>query len=110
MAIDTSQPGVTAVKLSNREPKRVPQIPTKKTQTGGRDITLRTGGRTRPRFDSDGGITESHYADMYESKYHLILENQLIYAVIQLEREGGEIKLQCRWLDGDLCPGLWTGG
>ncbi|NDD59382.1 MAG: hypothetical protein EBZ47_09125, partial [Chlamydiae bacterium] len=58
-------------------------------------------------FDSYSGMPDSELKFipasvrrmLGESKHHLILENQLIYAVIQLEREGGEIKLQCRWLD-----------
>jgi DNA polymerase-3 subunit alpha len=36
---------------------------------------------------------------MYEQKHHLLFENQLVYAVLQLEKESGELKLQCRWLD-----------
>jgi DNA polymerase-3 subunit alpha len=39
------------------------------------------------------------WPDMYEQKHHLLSENQLIYAVLQLEKESGELKLQCRWLD-----------
>jgi len=39
------------------------------------------------------------WPDLYEEKNALLLENQLIYAVLQLEKESGEIKLQCRWLD-----------
>jgi DNA polymerase-3 subunit alpha len=39
------------------------------------------------------------WPDLYEDKALLLLENQLLYAVIQLERQEGELKLQCRWLD-----------
>lgn len=41
------------------------------------------------------------WADLYEEKNHLLVENQLIYAVIQVEKQEGEVKFQCRWL-GDL--------
>lgn len=40
------------------------------------------------------------WADVFEEKGHLLLENQLIYAVVVLEKdEDGVIRLQCRWLD-----------
>lgn len=41
------------------------------------------------------------WPDLYEEKATLLLENQLLYAVVQVERPGQEMKLQCRWL-GDL--------
>lgn len=39
------------------------------------------------------------WPDLYEEKALLLLENQLLYAVVQLERQEGELKLQCRWFD-----------
>ncbi len=39
------------------------------------------------------------WPDLYEEKGILLLENQLLYGVVQIEREADEIKLQCRWLD-----------
>jgi len=36
---------------------------------------------------------------LYEEKNHLIRENQLLYAVLQVENEEGSIRLSCRWLD-----------
>lgn len=36
---------------------------------------------------------------MYEEKKQLLTETRLIYAILQLEKEGAEIKLQCRWLE-----------
>ncbi len=39
------------------------------------------------------------WADLYEEKKHLISENQLVYAVIQVEKQEGELRLSCRWLD-----------
>ena len=35
---------------------------------------------------------------MYEQKGVLIVENQLIYAVLQKEVQEGQIRLQCRWI------------
>ncbi len=38
------------------------------------------------------------WPDLYESKSALIVENQLIYAVLQKEMQEGQMRLQCRWL------------
>lgn len=37
--------------------------------------------------------------DLYEQKGSLIIENQLIYAIVQTELAEGQLRLQCRWLD-----------
>ena len=39
------------------------------------------------------------WPDLYEEKGYLLVENQLIYAIIQLDKHEGQTKLQCRWLD-----------
>lgn len=39
------------------------------------------------------------WPEMYEEKNHLLIENQLIYAVLQVDKQEGLSKLQCRWLD-----------
>ncbi len=39
------------------------------------------------------------WPDLYEEKHHLLVESQLLYAVLQIEKEEGAIKLQCRWVD-----------
>jgi DNA polymerase-3 subunit alpha len=39
------------------------------------------------------------WADLYEEKHGILAENQLLYAVLQVDREGEEIKLHCRWID-----------
>lgn len=39
------------------------------------------------------------WADLYEEKSHLLMENQLLYAVLQVDRRTDEPKLSCRWLD-----------
>jgi DNA polymerase III subunit alpha len=50
---------------------------------------------------SDGGDRYELpvWSDLYEEKNHLLIENQLLYAVLQIEYENGEVKLQCKWLD-----------
>jgi DNA polymerase-3 subunit alpha len=39
------------------------------------------------------------WADLYEEKSHLLKENQLLYAVLQIDKKGEELRLSCRWLD-----------
>lgn len=39
------------------------------------------------------------WPDLYEEKAALLVENQLLYGVVQVERQEAELKLQCRWLD-----------
>ena len=39
------------------------------------------------------------WSDLYDQKGALIVENQLLYAVVQKEVQDGHVKLQCRWLD-----------
>lgn len=40
------------------------------------------------------------WPDLFEEKGFLLAENQLIYAVVELEKENdGSLKLQCRWFD-----------
>lgn len=39
------------------------------------------------------------WPDMYEEKHQLIKENQLLYAVLQVDRSEGSLRLSCRWFD-----------
>lgn len=39
------------------------------------------------------------WADLYEEKSHLLSENQLLYAVLQVDKKEEEMRLSCRWLD-----------
>lgn len=39
------------------------------------------------------------WSDLYEEKSHLLHENQLLYAVLQVDKKGGELRLVCRWLE-----------
>lgn len=39
------------------------------------------------------------WADLYEEKSHLLKENQLLYAVLQVDKKEEVPKLSCRWLD-----------
>ena len=39
------------------------------------------------------------WSDLYDEKSHLLKENQLLYAVLQVERKEGAIRLSCKWLE-----------
>lgn len=40
------------------------------------------------------------WSDLFEDKGHLLIENQLLYAVLQADRDDdGTIRLHCRWFD-----------
>jgi DNA polymerase-3 subunit alpha len=39
------------------------------------------------------------WSELYEEKSHLLQENQLLYAVLQIERKEEEVRLSCKWLD-----------
>ncbi|MFI0434171.1 MAG: DNA polymerase III subunit alpha [Parachlamydiaceae bacterium] len=39
------------------------------------------------------------WADLYEEKNHLLRENQLLYAVLQVDKKAEELRLSCRWFD-----------
>ncbi|MBS0630101.1 MAG: DNA polymerase III subunit alpha [Verrucomicrobia bacterium] len=50
--------------------------------------------------DGEGRQELPIWSDHFEEKGHLLLENQLIYTVLQVEKdEDGALRLQCRWLD-----------
>lgn len=39
------------------------------------------------------------WSDLYEEKGHLIKENQLLFAVLQIDRKEESMQLRCRWFD-----------
>jgi len=39
------------------------------------------------------------WPELYEEKSHLLLENKLLYAVLQVEKKEDELRLNCKWLD-----------
>ena len=69
-------------------------------------VSVRLTNRTGRKFailtigDSDIRFELPIWSDLFEAKGHLLIENQLIYAVLQVEKdEGGQRRLQCRWFD-----------
>jgi len=69
------------------------------------EVQLRLSAKSQRKFAiltvSDG--LSSHelpiWSDLYESKQPLIVANQLIYAVLQVDKREGSPRLTCKWLD-----------
>lgn len=49
--------------------------------------------------DGAGRFELPIWPDLYDEKPDLLQENQLLYAVLEVTPDDGEIKLQCRWFD-----------
>lgn len=68
-------------------------------------LTLRTSAKTQKKFAiliiSDGYDTFELpiWPETYEEKQHLFKENQLLYAVLQVDRKDELPKLACKWID-----------
>src|SRR5690606_23084739 len=39
------------------------------------------------------------WSDLFEQKSLLLKENQLLYAVIQVDKKGDSLRLSCKWID-----------
>lgn len=68
-------------------------------------VQVRIAAKTQKKFAiltiSDGieSFELPVWSDLFEEKGHLFKENQLLYAVLQVERKDEELRLSCRWLD-----------
>lgn len=68
-------------------------------------VQIRIASKTQKKFAiltiSDGIERQELpiWADLYEEKSHLLNENQLLYAVLQVDKKGEELRLSCRWFD-----------
>jgi len=63
------------------------------TNRTGRKFAILTIGDRQQRFELP------IWSDLFEEKGHLLVENQLLYAILQVDRdEDGTIHLQCHWL------------
>lgn len=69
------------------------------------EIDIKISAKTQKKFAilhiSDGHLRFEVpvWADLYEKKGHMLTENQLLYAILQVDRREGDLKLQCKWVD-----------
>ena len=68
-------------------------------------INVRISGKTQKKFAiltiSDGYDTFElpMWPEIYEEKHHLLTENQLLYAVLQVDKKEETPRLTCKWVD-----------
>lgn len=68
-------------------------------------VQVRVSAKTQKKFAilmiSDGieRMEMPVWPELYEEKSHLLIENQLLYAVIQVDKKTDEVRLACKWLD-----------
>jgi DNA polymerase-3 subunit alpha len=68
-------------------------------------VQVRIANKTQKKFAilviSDGFERQELpiWSDLYEEKSHLLKENQLLYAILQVDKRKEELKLSCRWLE-----------
>ena len=67
-------------------------------------LSLKISNKSQKKFailqvsDGTGRFELPIWPDLYEEKCAILAENQLIYVVLQVEKQEGDVKLQCRWL------------
>lgn len=68
-------------------------------------VQVRIAAKTQKKFAilviSDGveSFELPMWSELFEEKGHLLKENQLLYAVLQIEKKDEEQRLSCRWID-----------
>lgn len=69
------------------------------------EAQVKVSGKTQKKFailkisDGTDRLEVPVWPELYEEKGHLLMDNQLLYAILQVDRREGDLKLQCRWLD-----------
>jgi DNA polymerase-3 subunit alpha len=69
------------------------------------EAQVKISGKTQKKFailkisDGTDRLEVPVWSELYEEKGHLLVDNQLLYAILQVDRREGDLKLQCRWLD-----------
>ncbi len=69
------------------------------------ELKIKISAKTQKKFAilqiSDGHLRFEVpvWSDLYEKKGHILTENQLLYAILQVDRREGDLKLQCKWVD-----------
>jgi DNA polymerase-3 subunit alpha len=69
------------------------------------DVQVKTSNKTQKKFAiltiSDGieRFELPIWADLYENKTFLFVDNQILYAVLQVDKKEETLKLNCRWVD-----------
>lgn len=68
-------------------------------------VQVRTSAKSQRKFailEISDGLEKCElpvWSDLFEEKHMLLKENQLLFAVLQVEKKEGETRLSCKWLD-----------
>ncbi len=68
-------------------------------------VNIKVSAKTQKKFAilqiSDGHLRFEVpvWADLFEKKGHMLMDNQLLYAILQVDKREGELKLQCKWME-----------
>ncbi len=68
-------------------------------------VNIKVSAKTQKKFAilqiSDGHLRFEVpvWADLFEKKGHMLMDNQLLYAILQVDRREGDLKLQCKWIE-----------
>ncbi len=68
-------------------------------------VTIKVSAKNQRKFailkisDNEERFELPIWSDLYEQKASLMVENQLLYAIVHKEITEGQTRLQCRWLD-----------
>jgi DNA polymerase-3 subunit alpha len=69
------------------------------------DVQVRISAKNQKKFAiltiSDGHLRFEVpiWSDLFEQKAELLVESQMVYAIMQIDRREEDLKLQCRWMD-----------
>jgi DNA polymerase-3 subunit alpha len=68
-------------------------------------LEIKISGKTQKKFaiatlsDGHDAFEVPIWPELYEEKGSLLVENSLLYAIVQVDKKEGDLKLQCRWFD-----------
>jgi DNA polymerase-3 subunit alpha len=69
------------------------------------EVQIKVSNKTQKKF-AIVKISDGHerfelpvWSDLFEEKGHLLIENQILFGILQVDKREGDLKLQCRWVD-----------
>ena len=69
------------------------------------EVQVKVSGKTQKKFailkisDGTDRLEVPVWSELFDEKGHLLIDNQLLYGILQIDRREGEVKIQCRWFD-----------
>ncbi|HVW99232.1 MAG TPA: hypothetical protein VHA52_02160, partial [Candidatus Babeliaceae bacterium] len=69
------------------------------------EVQVKISAKTQRKFavlkisDGTDRLEVPVWSELYDEKGHLLVDNQLLYGILQMDRREGDLKIQCRWFD-----------